>query len=248
MDASLFSFRKLFKLVKTTSNSDITQTALLFSTLVYFSNEFILKIAQNLGIESLNILEVNGLKALYLTYNGNRYVAFRGTEFSMWSNTKRILNFLPKRNPAGRKAHRGFVMAFADLKKLIDPLIFKPKSVIFTGHSLGGALSILAAEHYEGYAITFASPKVYFNENIKNKISHVGYRIENDPVPLLPPTMVFMEWSRPALQFVWKPKKKFLNFTKHHHLSEYIENVLGLINERNNSKAAKTSYNNTTPT
>lgn len=235
MDARLLSFRKLYDVIKDSAESDVTQNSLLFSTLVYFSDDFIAKIGQELGAE-LHIIQVNGLKSIYITFKGNRYLAFRGTEFSLWSNTKRIFNFIPKRNPSGRKAHRGFVMAFADLKKYIDPLIFNPKSVIFTGHSLGGALAILAAEHYEGYAITFAAPKVYFNENVKNKISHVGYSVQGDPVPMLPPTTFFMEWSRPIPQFLWKCKEKYLNLFKYHHASVYIEHSLGITNAGSKSK------------
>lgn len=237
MDARLLSFRKLLKVIQDSTSSDIISISLLFSTLVYFSDEFITKISDDLGVENLHILQINGLKALYLTFKGNRYVAFRGTEFSLWSNTKRIINFLPKKSPSGRKAHRGFLMAFADLKTLIDPLIFNSKSVIFTGHSLGGALAILGAEHYEGGAVTFASPKVFFNENVKNRISHVGYSIQGDPVPMLPPTTFFMEWSRPVPQFLWKYSEKFTNIFKYHHASAYIEHSLGFINAGNQGKS-----------
>lgn len=233
MNARLLAFRKLYALIKAGTVSDIHMNALMFSTLVYFSNEFINKIASELSVQTLFVVEVNGIKALYVKFHGNWYVAYRGTEFSMWSNTKRALNFLPNRNEYGRKVHRGFLMAFNDIKKKLDPLIFNPKSVIFTGHSLGGALAILSAEHYGGSAITFASPKVYFNENVKHKISHLGYSMWGDPVPMLPPTTFFMKWTRPLSQFVWKYKEKFGNIFKYHHLSVYIEHALEIINARN---------------
>lgn len=232
MNIRLLAFRKLYAIIKDTPTIDATNVSLLFSTLVYFSNEFIEKIAAELGAEFLHIQETNGLKFLYVGYKAQHFIAFRGTEFSMWSNTKRVLNFIPKKGLLGRKAHRGFIMAFADLKRKIDPLIFRPKSVIFTGHSLGGALAILGAEYYGGSAVTFASPKVYFNEHIKSSISAIGYNVTKDPVTLIPPTTFFMKWSRPVPQILWKTTERFVNFFSYHRVSTYINHTLELLNER----------------
>lgn len=236
MDARLLAFRKLYNIVKNSDTTDVTQNALLFSTLVYFSDDFIHKIADDLGAKVYVVL-TNDLKAIHVTFQADEYVAFRGTEFSRWSNTKRVLNFIPKKNALGRKVHRGFLMAFYDLQRKLDYLISNPKSVIFTGHSLGGALSVLSAEFYGGVAISFAAPKVFFNENVKTKISHVGYRIEGDPVPSLPPAFFFMDWSLPIPVFAWRYKEKYFNFFKYHHVSKYIEHLMDIIDARNNNKA-----------
>ena len=68
------------------------------------------------------------------------------------------------------------------------------KQVIFTGHSLGGALAVVAAARskYVGEVYTFGQPRVgnrKYSKQVKSKV----YRFvnNNDIVPRIPPPLVF---------------------------------------------------------
>ena len=131
-------------------------------------------------------------------------LAFRGTEAS-FRDIKTDLNarFFTK---GTRKVHNGFLKAFgvvqaqirAELKKIPGHKLY------ITGHSLGGALAIVAAHEINADTIaacyTFGSPKVgnlEFGEDIKPPI----YRVVNsaDLVPRVPPT-----WAIEATIFAGK--------------------------------------------
>ena len=102
---------------------------------------------------------------------------------------------LIRSGPAGR-VHKGFFKAYQSIE---DPLIEalshlqENKTLIITGHSLGGALATIAARELESrYNIsacyTFGAPRVgdeVWCGKIKTKI----YRVVNaaDPVTMLPP-------------------------------------------------------------
>lgn len=226
MDIRLLAFRKLLKYVAS-NQAELTANTLLFSTLVYFSEDFIHdQITKLVGVEAYSLSQIKGLRFLYVKFAGNEYIAFRGTEASLWSNWKRILNFIPKRTKSGLKAHRGFIMAFEDCRKLIETLISNKQHVIFTGHSLGGALALIAAEHYQASAITFASPQTFFNERLNDKIGYCGYRVIGDFVPHLPPTLPFLGWSRAKPEFWLDPQKVFINFFGYHRVGTYIDVLL----------------------
>ncbi len=236
MDTKLLAFRTLYAIVKDQPQLDMTQTTLMFSTLVYFSDDFIHKIAEEIGATDITIHQVDGIKFFYLKYRGETFVSFRGTEASLWLNWKRILNFIPKRSYGGRKAHRGFIMALEDCQHLLPNLINNSKSVIFTGHSLGGALAILATERFGGTAITYASPQVFFREKVGNQISYLGYRVIGDFVPHLPPTILFLGWSRAKPEFWAAYKSWFINPFGYHRLSTYITVMMEYMNETSNGK------------
>lgn len=236
MDTKLLAFRTLYALVKDQTYLDMTLTTLMFSTLVYFSDEFIYKIAGEIGAEEVSLNQIDGIRFFYLKYRGEKFVSFRGTEASLWSNWKRILNFIPKRSYGGRKAHRGFIMAFEDCQNLLESLIKDSKSVTFTGHSLGGALAILATERFGGTAITYASPQVFFREKVGDKISYLGYRVIGDFVPHLPPTILFLGWSRAKPEFWAAYKSWFINPFGYHRVSTYITVMMEYLNETSNGK------------
>jgi hypothetical protein len=123
-------------------------------------------------------------------------LAFRGTEATQLSDIKADLNTITK-NDEGARIHTGFLNAY----EMVHNPIVKELSMLndyalyITGHSLGGALALLATRKLEldniAACYTFGSPRVgssEFSDSIKTPI----YRIVNtaDIVPRLPPGIV----------------------------------------------------------
>lgn len=111
-------------------------------------------------------------------WNDMLFVVFRGTSSSHDIRIDidlRLVSFNPNNTNNEVKVHNGFLKQFNGIKSQLDELltnhikINKIRRIIFTGHSLGGALATLAAYHYASSklndnilhsCITFGSPKV----------------------------------------------------------------------------------------
>ena len=131
------------------------------------------------------------------------YVASRGTssledavhDMQIWRTKCKFLG--------GTSIHSGFLQQYVsiqcplheEIRKILDS--HKVKSVVFTGHSLGGALSTIASLDFKlknpnkvVKCITFASPRVGCKEfaRLFNKTMNVSHRIvyHRDPVTFAP--------------------------------------------------------------
>ena len=124
-------------------------------------------------------------------------LAFRGTEKSL-ADFKADLK-AGTTEVDGSRVHAGFYEAFSvvrgEIQLPVDALIADGYSVFVTGHSLGGALALMAAKYIvpdsPGACYTFGSPRVAssnFGDDIKTPI----YRIVNaaDVVPRVPPAYI----------------------------------------------------------
>lgn len=116
-------------------------------------------------------------------------LVFRGT--SHFRNWVTNLRALPASWRPGGKVHQGFRRALARAWKPVSAALDSVSGpLIYTGHSLGGALAILAASRRPpGAVYTFGSPRVG-DRNFANTLAAVEiYRIVNqhDIVPSLPP-------------------------------------------------------------
>jgi len=137
---------------------------------------------------------------LVTEYNDHLIVNFRGTESKKDILTdlnmiqeKLILDGLTD----APYVHRGFLNQFLSVKDSLDKRVTDKMSIIFCGHSLGGALATIASLYYSFKhrdkiikCITFGSPRVgdsyfakLFNKTIVCSIRYVN---DNDPVPCLP--------------------------------------------------------------
>ena len=118
------------------------------------------------------------------------YVCFRGTDSILDICTD--VAILMKDS-----VHTGFFDRFNYLKDEIAESIIEKQTVVFTGHSLGGAVATIAGHYFSGiyptvdiHVCTFGSPKVgnqtfvaEFNARVQHK---TRIYIDDDPIPMLP--------------------------------------------------------------
>ena len=159
---------------------------------------------------------------------GMAVLSFRGTEGIM--DWKTNLNAY-KEVVDGVPIHTGFLQAFrlvkTDIQADLDQLAGKEYALYLTGHSLGGALALVATKEIArasiGACYTFGSPRVAgigFAQKIKTPI----YRVVNarDIVPRVPPVFLPAVLSTivsvtpiPYQKWISKGLEKFAGYVHH---------------------------------
>lgn len=132
------------------------------------------------------------------------------------------------------KVHRGFYEYFAHEHRDNLTSLFKETSynnIVFTGHSLGGAIATIAASYFGGefsdkniYCITFGAPRAgnaKFVKEFRNRVFK-SFRFENrnDFVTNMPPS--FMSYKHVGEKYVVNDD---LFETKAHKLERYCPHV-----------------------
>lgn len=129
-------------------------------------------------------------------------IAFRGTSSrdDVLTDLSITRESLPLGNVPEEKwplVHSGFAKQFFSVNKHLEDPIKKSDSIIFCGHSLGGALATIGSLYYSFQypekdiaCVTFGSPRVgdsdfanYFDERITKSLRYVN---DNDPIPCFP--------------------------------------------------------------
>lgn len=171
------------------------------SQLVYIEGEPDIKSRlKHLEFKQLEILEHNSMRALVLHLPNCLVFVFRGTLIDQFEHILTDLRFLPRKYGSRGKVHEGFLVG---IKHLWPQIINYVKSlhthfpIIFSGHSLGGALAQLAFEHVsrqftQTALYTFGCPRVGDREFTQN-CEGIMYRLvnNNDLIAHLPPPGIY---------------------------------------------------------
>lgn len=153
-----------------------------------------------LGFELTETFSNGGTQAFLAHRPSDRLavLSFRGTEKD-WRDIKADLDARFYKGRGGARIHTGFLHAYQQIRDAVRPHVdklFKEEYQLYvTGHSLGGALAIVATRDLNRDNIsacyTFGSPKVG-NEEFGYAIKPPIYRVVNavDAVPRVPPTWI----------------------------------------------------------
>lgn len=151
-------------------------------------------------------------QAVFWRSNDKLYLTFRGT-----TSKKDIMTDLDIRRVCIKekiKIHNGFFKQFVSVEKTIRECLDRNKDateLYICGHSLGGALSYIAAAHfgelYPDFKVTchtFGSPRVgnkhfveWFNKNVHE---HVRVMNKQDPVPMIPQSHIWFHVTDSCVQ------------------------------------------------
>ena len=169
-----------------------------FSHLAYFEGKPLEGHLTSRNLKLIKEFKVESTYA-YLAEGKDFYVlAFRGTETPDVKDFWTDIDVRYFKHPDGYKLHNGFYKAYNLIKEDIASELKKlsGKKIIFTGHSLGAALSILAAyDNPPDIIYTYGSPRVgdkAFAEKFNAKVKNM-WRITNcsDVVCSLPPPVKY---------------------------------------------------------
>jgi pimeloyl-ACP methyl ester carboxylesterase len=139
-------------------------------------------------------------------------LAFRGTEPKRLADLRTDLNLamttVKGDTDEEPRVHSGFLNAFLPVRDRINEVIraHSDLPVFVTGHSLGGALAVVAtryiANRSEGACYTFGAPRIG-NEMFFDQIYTPLYRVVNasDGVPAIPPPGWMMKGVTRALRW-----------------------------------------------
>jgi len=204
------------------------------------------EVLSSIDFDLINTYNVGGTQAFLAKRNKDdaqmMTLAFRGTEAS-FSNVHETVKDVEADLRAdlvlldhGEKIHHGFKDAFSLIKSEVekDILDYQNIPLYITGHSLGGALAVVAtrflANDSHGACYTFGSPRVG-NAALSYGIKTPIYRVVNsaDLVPRLPPEIlpyimiVIARWF-PGTNWLVNFLRKFKDYA-HYGDMRYLTNV-----------------------
>lgn len=225
------TYSKIRKIVKGnignfSSAGALRPTCVYLSELAYWKPSSIIKYMEELNPVKYNIYHKDGTQAIFVEFDDIVYVAFSGINLRQWDDIKITLRFW-KTEFLNTKVHNGFSRS---MDRISDNIIkdlreARGKKVVYTGHSLGGAMATLMSMlHKPDEAYVFGSPPVssgavymsYFrNIDFYNIVHRLDY------IQWLPPKL--FGYFHVGKRVVYSGPERLMDS---HDLIEYIKTVM----------------------
>jgi triacylglycerol lipase len=167
------------------------------SNLSYLSRAEAGVLAYRIGFPEIRFYDRDGAQAYIFANDDDAVITCRGTEPNDRNDLRADLDFGTVLSETVGRVHRGFKREVDDLwPRLEQALLNNTRTLWFTGHSLGGAMSAICAgrcvlSHIRSNPralFTFGAPRIG-NRRYVNYVDFEAYRWvnNNDMVPRLPP-------------------------------------------------------------
>jgi len=231
---TFYSFQK--KINKNMEDSSIDEElrddflliSLYFAQLAYFSPSYIQTQLEKMGVITSSIYNKSGVQAVFAEFDTFAVVSFKGREVDKWKEIKADLQAW-KTSYQGFKVHYGFADTLNKVSKrlLIDLEETAPgKRVLYTGHSLGGALAVLMSlVRRPSDMCTFGAPRAVDANEVGEFLKDVRITrvyAKNDFVCRMPPEFIGYKHIGDALCLEGLSSK-----WDSHKLSTYLAGVVG---------------------
>ena len=180
---------------------DRLRASLLFaqiSRISYMRPEAVDVYIPRLGLRLENFADREGAQAYIFGSDTDVVIACRGTEPNDWNDVKADVNALMVLAETAGRVHRGFKQEVDDLWPELEKVIASdPRTLWFTGHSLGGAMATISAgrcflAHIPATpkaVYTYGSPRVGTKRYINTvAVDLTRWVNNNDIVARVPPT------------------------------------------------------------
>lgn len=178
----------------------ILERSLLFAELAwvaYLAEDSAATMVDDIGLKETLFFDRDGSQAYVFKTDTDCIVACRGTEPTEWNDIRADCNAVSAVAETVGRVHSGFKKEVDDLwPRLEEALVANDKTLWFTGHSLGGAMSTICAgrcflSHIKStprQLYTFGSPRVGNKAYVNHvKLEHLRWVNNNDIVTRVPP-------------------------------------------------------------
>lgn len=179
------------------------EKSLLFAELsraAYFPRTIAGQLAEEVGFPETRYYDRDGAQAYIFANDTDAVVCCRGTEPNEWNDIRADLDAVYDVAETVGRVHRGFKREVNDLwPRLEQALVSNERTLWFTGHSLGGAMTAICAgrcylSHIKSdpeAVYTFGSPRVGNKRYVNHvQLSYYRWVNNNDIVPRVPPAFL----------------------------------------------------------